>query len=144
MEENADGLPRYKDRLIDAAEAEAEAGVEETNTNLGAFRDLGKRRTDWQTDRTKKVGSFHRDLADLNMDRSRHCNDSAGLHQPANGYNEVRLSSSESSEYLWYVARHDCLELMGGKNGISLHSRLFVGPCQVEAVHVPQGKCLRL
>lgn len=82
-EENADGLRRYMDRSIDAAEAGVAAEAEEMNTDLDAFPDLGQRYTDWQTDRARKVDPIRRDL-DLDMNCSRHCNDPAGLHRPAN------------------------------------------------------------
>lgn len=99
-EENADGLRRYKDRSIDAADAGVVEVVEEMNTDLGAFPDLGQRYTDWQRDRTKKLDPIRRGLMELDMDCSRRCNDPAGLHRPANGYDKVRLSSSESSDTL--------------------------------------------
>lgn len=98
--ENADGLRRYKDRSIDVADAGVGVGAEEMNTDLGAFPDLGQRYTDWQKDRPKKVDPIHRDLMGLDMNCSHHCNDPAGLHRPANSYNKVRLSSSESSDTL--------------------------------------------
>jgi hypothetical protein len=54
-EENAYGSPHYKDHLPDAMVEEAEAEVEEMNTDLGACPDLGQRRTDCQMDRARKV-----------------------------------------------------------------------------------------